>query len=265
MPPAYVPYRIAKIIDETEDIRTFRLVPSPPAQVPQVPGASAAPQIPSFKAGQFFMLRMANAPPELKPPFRSYSCLCPPGNPFLEFGIKKHGAFTTLLFSMKEGDAIEVAGPYGVFTLPDALTDSTPLVFLAGGIGITPLLCMSHHLVQSGHGGKFFLFYSNRHENEIAYKGLIDSLSDLNPNFTPVYSLTCDDKECPASWEGEMGRINAAMLKKHLNGNGADGAPPFALPACHYFLCGSPPFVAALIEMLKGEGVMAENIHKEQW
>jgi len=196
---------------------------------------------------------MPSPPPELKPPFRSYSSLSPSGQPFLEFGVKKHGAFTTLLFGMKEGAIIEVAGPYGLFTLPEAI--STPLVFLAGGIGITPLACHIQYLVQSSHPLPFFLFYSNRHENEIAYRGLIDSLSDLNPNFTPVYTLTGIDS--PADWEGEKGRISIPMLQKHI-GN-------IPLTSCCFYLCGSPPFVGSLIELLKSSSVPQEKIHKEQW
>jgi len=297
VPPTYSDYKITHIIEETSDIRTFRLAPvaqSPPSPAfaptaPPTPGMAEAsgasptlPAIPSFKSGQFFILRAKNPPPELKPPFRSYSSLSPSGQPFIEFGIKKEGKFTTLLFGMKVGGILEVSGPYGLFILPDPIT--APIVFLAGGIGITPLACHVQHLVKANHQLPFFLFYSNRHEEEISYKGLLDSLSDLNPNFHMIYALTCDDKECPASWKGERGRINAGMIRKHLNGaeatpialpHGAEGtsfalpdgaqATPIPLPSCQFYLCGSPPFVTSLIEMLKAEGVPPEKIHKEQW
>jgi len=237
----YVQYKIAEIHDEADSIRTFRLRP-----------ADGSP-LPSYKSGHFFMLRMPSPPPDLKPHFRSYSCLSPPGGSTLDFGIKKHGAFTTLLFGMKAGDAIEVSGPYGLFCLPSPL--SSPIVFLAGGIGITPLLCHAHQLVKTSHALPFFLFYSSRHENDMAYKPLIDSLSDLNGNFTPVFTLTGDDVS--GEWRGEKGRISVEMVRKHL------GSIP--LQSCQFYMCGRPDFTTSLTELLKASGVPPENIHKEAW
>lgn len=238
----YSTYDISEITQETQNIRTFRLKPA---------GGSTPP---IFKAGQFFMLRLSDAPAELKPPFRSYSCLSPPGGNTLDFGIKLQGAFTTELFKRLKGDKIEVSGPYGHFALPEKI--GAPIVFLAGGIGITPLLSMARQLAHLQHKQPFFLFYSNRNENEIAYRALIDELASSSHSFRLIFTLTGEN--VGQEWKGEKGRIDAQMLARHLG-----SAIP--LNSCEFYLCGSPQFVSGLIEALKASGVPPEKIKKEQW
>ncbi len=255
----YRRYLLRKIARETENVRTFTLAPEEG-------------EVPSFRDGQFFNIRVPKALGVIKPNFRSYSVLAPHSPDRISFGIKLEGAFTHLLFDMKEGDGVELAGPFGSFVMKepadaqdaDRPADEAPVrgqtdaasrqsVFLAGGIGITPLHCMAAGFVQKKKNGKAILFYSNREEDNIAYRGSLDALHGACPDFEAVYTLT--GESAPAGWTGERGRIGPGMLALH----GVD------FTRAHFYLCGSPPFVKGLIAMLTEAGVEAQRVHKEQW
>ena len=129
----FTPFTVHDIVHESEDIRTFRLEPKDGA-------------LPAFKPGNFFILAL---PDETgKRAQRPYSIASLPGEGYLQFCIALKGAFTHLLWKLKKGDSIDVAGPFGLFAL--APTD-TERVFIAGGVGISPLRAM---LLQYPHIGK---------------------------------------------------------------------------------------------------------------
>ncbi|MFH1095804.1 MAG: FAD-binding oxidoreductase [Candidatus Micrarchaeota archaeon] len=271
----YREYVIEKIEAETDEVRTFRLAP--------VQG-----EVPVFEEGQFFNMRITRALGVIKPNFRSYSVLAPHAPKTISFGVKLEGAFTHFLFGMREGDAVELAGPFGKFVMeraadgkpgsgPAELAEadgkttvaggavgrqeadgktagiSNQSVFLAGGIGITPLHCMAAGFTKKKGAGKSVLFYSNREEGRIAYRKSLDGLHVACPDFEVVYTLT--GERIPESWMSERGRIDRAMLKRH----GVDFAH------AHFYLCGSPAFVKGAMGMLAEAGVEAARMHKEQW
>ncbi len=235
----YRPYRLAKIIDEAEGIRTFVCAPADGQGVP------------AYKPGQFFLLRLPSLPPEFKPNFHSYSAARMHKPESVSFGIKVHGPYTQHLFTLKEGAGVEINGPYGMFTLPEQI--STPIVFLAAGIGITPLLAMAESLARGGHERPFFMFYSNRNKTDIAYDALLHQLADINSNFKLVHTLTCTDM--PDGWTGECGRMDITMLAR----NGVD------VNAAHFYFCGPKGFIDAMMAQLMAAGVPNGRLHKEVW
>ena len=84
----------------------------------------------------------------------------------------------------------------------------------------------------------------------------MDVLADFamsNPNLRLASTLTCEIP--PKGWEGECGRIDAGMLKRH----GVDFA------TTHFYFCGPKAFNDAMQTMLEGAGVSKERIHKEAW
>ncbi len=255
----YREYVIEKIEAETDEVRTFRLAP--------VQG-----EVPGFEEGQFFNMRIVRALGVIKPNFRSYSVLAPHAPRTISFGVKLEGAFTNFLFGMREGDGVELAGPFGKFVMERAMDEKSgrgpaelaeadgkttrvpgQSVFLAGGIGITPLHCMAAGFTKKKGAGKSVLFYSNREEGRIAYRKSLDGLHGACPDFEVVYTLT--GERIPESWTGERGRIDRAMLDRH----GVDFAH------AHFYLCGSPAFVKGAMGMLSEAGVEAGRMHKEQW
>ncbi len=251
MAAPYRPYALSEVKAEADDVRSFVFTP-----------ADGQP-VPPFKAGQFFMLMISDVP-GLKPPMRSYSAARAYTADKLRFGIKLHGPFTHALFDKKKGDKIEISGPYGFFTLagneaggaggPAADSAATaPIVLLAAGIGITPLLCMAEELAGGKDPRSAILVYSNRELNQVPFIPLLEELQAANPNFKFIHTITCDP--APEGWDGECGRISAGMLQKH----GVD----FGLS--HFYFCGPKAFNDAMQQMLEGAGVAKERIHKEAW
>ncbi len=241
MPAPYRPYVLSEIVSETSDIRSFVFTPAD--------GQSA----PEFKAGQFFMIRI-NDVPGLKPPMRSYSAARAYTPDKLRFGIKLHGNFTHALFDKKKGDKLEISGPYGFFMVAgDGSAASAPIVLLAAGIGITPLLCMAEELTKKKDSRKIKLFYSNRELADAAFMPLLAGLAKQNSNLELISTLTCEN--APVGWSGECGRISEEMLLAH----GVD------FEHAHFYFCGPKAFNEGMQKMLDEAGVAKERVHKENW
>jgi NAD(P)H-flavin reductase len=105
-----------------------------------------------------------------------------------------------------------VSRPRGSFTLHRDI--SRPALFLAGGIGITPIRRILSSAIQERFGNKLYLFYSNREADDAAFFGELQGMAAQNPNFTLVPTITRDKS---LSWPHEKGHISRDMLKRHLH------------------------------------------------
>lgn len=85
-------------------------------------------------------------------------------------------SFKRALRSLQPGDTIQTEELGGSFTLPD--DTMLPLVFVAGGIGVTPYRSMLKYLADKGETRDIHLIYANRTKDDIAFKSLLDDLSD---------------------------------------------------------------------------------------
>ena len=154
--------------------------------------------------GQFMIL---TAPSGIK---RAYSISSSPSMELLEFAIKNvEGAFTSQIPSMEKGTKLQVDGPFG----PCPHIPSSDNVFIAGGVGITPMLSILRSLDGEKVHAPIFLFYSARSEKGLLFFDELKELESRNPNLRCIFTLT---REPPPGWEHEKGRIDAEMLKKHL-------------------------------------------------
>ena len=115
--------------------------------------------------------------------------------------------------------------PKGSFVLPDE--SEQPLVFVAGGIGITPFRSMLRYIedVQLPH--RVTLVYSNRDRASAAFLEELQEIERGHANFRLVVTMTEDE-----AWAGERRRIDPAFLRDHL-GTGLDEAT--------YMVAGPPP------------------------
>ncbi|MFH0927646.1 MAG: FAD-dependent oxidoreductase [Candidatus Micrarchaeota archaeon] len=236
MPAQYLKYKVKSLVGEADGIYTLNLEP--------VDG-----EVPKYEAGQFFMLKNTNLAADIKPKIKPYSALHPWRAGELSFGVKVHAQFSTALCSLKEGQEIECSGPYGFFTYANG---DCPAVFIAGGIGITPLLTMIENLAAPSHAGKYYLIYSNRGEKDVAYRGLLDRLASENLNFKLVYAMT-GEGEC--GFECQRRRISIDMLKEQV----------LEFDSAHFYMCASAGFLEAMEKALIDAGVSKERVHVEKW
>ena len=161
-------------------------------------------------------------------------------------------AFKRVLRKATPGQQVKIDGPSGSFVLHRK--SGKPVVFLAGGIGITPFLSI---IRQAGHDQSphhMYLFYSNRRPEDAAFLDLLSEASKQNPNFHLIATMTEMDKS-HREWKGETGFINKDMLTKHL--------PSLQGPI--YYLAGPPAMVAAMRRMLIEAGVDEDDIRTEEF
>jgi ferredoxin-NADP reductase len=154
-------------------------------------------------------------------------------------------AFKRTLAELEVGAEVDVEHPKGDYVLPSE-TDR-PYVFIAGGIGITVFRCMLRYIVEEGLAHRVTLVYSNRDRESAAFLDELAEIERENENIRVVLVMTDD-----AGWEGEKRRIDADVLRDHLDGELVD----------YVFLAAGPPgMVEAMETVLREAGVPEDQIH----
>lgn len=207
-----------------------------------------------FKAGQFGIWKLPQLSPNVeKGNERYFTIACPPHFPHLQIAMRYSGSpFKEFLLNMNLGDTILFRGPQGNFVLPQ--TQEKPIVFLCGGIGITPAYSMILDAFYKKLPFKFWLFYSNRTPEDSAFLNEFFELSKSKDttelNFVPTMTDIKDN-----SWTGEKGFIASTMLENYLKN----------LSNFVYYIVGPPGFVAAMENMLLQQNVDRKNINLERF
>lgn len=174
------------------------------------------------------------------------SLACSPTRDHLEFGarIVSGSAWKRAFAALKPGDEVEIDGPYGHFVLDEA----RDAVFVAGGIGITPLKGMVEYLADTCSQREARLIYSNRTQEEIVYREELEALERALPHFRILHTLT--QEPASSDWRGRRGRMDIAMLREAARG----------LRDPTWYLCGAPGMVRAAFETLAVTGVPTERV-----
>jgi ferredoxin-NADP reductase len=169
---------------------------------------------------------------------RSYSIASPPEDLTVALTVDRieNGEVSPYLIDvLQPGDGLEVRGPIGGYFVWDA-TDGGPLLLVAGGSGIVPLMAMLRHRARAGLDVSARLLYSSRTWDEIIYR---DELTRLeSPGVRVIYTLT---RDAPGSWTGYRRRIDRAMLEE-VSWRASD--TPRA------FVCGPTPLVESVATLL---------------
>jgi ferredoxin-NADP reductase len=207
-----------------------------------------------FKAGQALAWTLID-PPETDDEggVRNFSIASAPGEPELMIATRmRDTAFKRVLKSMPLGTEVRVVGPFGSLTLRQ--NAARPVVFLAGGIGITPFRSMLRHAAEQKLPHHLFLFYSNRRPEDAAFLEELEELEKENSNYKFIGTMT----EMAGSnrvWRGETGYINQEMLAKYIG----DLAAPI------YYIAGPPGMVAAMEQTLSDAGVNSDDVSAEEF
>ena len=171
---------------------------------------------------------------------RPMSLATSPTRPNLEYGVRTgESPFKRAFASLEPGDRVNVQGPFGRFLL----REDRPAVLVAGGIGITPLKGMAEYASDKSLPVPVRLLYSNRSEEEIAYRAELEELERRNPRFRVLQTLT--GSGVPRGWKGSVGRIGA----KHLGEVAEELEEPV------YYVCGEPSMVGEMVGLLSDSGV----------
>jgi predicted ferric reductase len=228
------PYRVTDVVPERGDAWTLRLAPS------GHPGFS-------FSPGQFVWLTLGGNPFLMREhPFSISSSPSLDGGR-LEVTVKELGDFTRAIGRVRAGEAAYVDGPYGAFTI-----DRHPAecyVFIAGGIGIAPILSMLRALADRGDRRPLMLFYAYRRWDRVTCREQIEALRSRLA-LEVVFVL----EEPPDGWTGERGRITHELLDRRL---------PRSRRAAQYFLCGPEAMTQSMERLLHRLGVPRSRVQSE--
>jgi Na+-transporting NADH:ubiquinone oxidoreductase subunit F len=159
------------------------------------------------------------------------------------------GIVSSYLFSLKPGDKVTIAGPYGEFFARETQNE---MVFIGGGTGMAPL--RSHifdQLKRLNTKRKISFWFGVRSKRDLFYHEAFQRLADEHPNFTYVAALS--EPRDDDGWDGPTGFIHQVaydmLLREHK-----------APEDCEYYMCGPPLMISAVQGMLRDLGVPEESV-----
>jgi predicted ferric reductase len=195
-----------------------------------------------IKPGQFIILRFLDKKNWWKP--HPFSLSQPVKDNLLRVSIKNSGDFTSQINMIKKGTRVLIDGPYGVFTLPKK---SNKLLFLAGGIGITPIRSLTEQATIQGKD--IVLLYSNKTVKDIVFKKELDGLAKQYS--FPIHYFVTDDP----MFTGQKGRITKEKITELVPD----------IRDREIFICGPTPMMKSLRSDLLTLKVPAPQIHMEDF
>jgi ferredoxin-NADP reductase len=205
-----------------------------------------------YRPGQYFWVELLDPPyQDEQGPRRHITAVTSPS----ERGViglctrLRKSAFKRSLAELPLGAEVEVEPPQGAFVLPEE--SSRPLVFVAGGIGITPFRSMLRYIEDERLPHHVTLIYSSRNRESAAFLDELEGIERANPNARLIVTMTDDE-----DWSGERRRIDADFLRDRLGGD---------LNESSYMVAGPPGMVAAVSAELEKTGVDSTLIVTESF
>ena len=187
---------------------------------------------------------------------RSYSIASAPGAPGIELAVERleNGEVSPFLTEVaRTGDTIEVRGPLGGHFIWRA-EDGGPLLLVAGGSGVAPLMSMLRHRATTSPGTAALLAYSARLWDEVIFRDELLSAEAEDPNFRLVLTTTREPRHRPADLER---RLDREALREIM--------ARWAETPRHVYVCGATAFVESVATALVAEGIPAERVRTERY
>jgi predicted ferric reductase len=170
-----------------------------------------------------------------------------PDGKTIRLTIRQLGDFTNEVPHIKPGTYVAVSGPFGAFTHEQRATQK--VVYIAGGIGITPIRSLIEAQVRAGEKDTSVLLYGNR---SVADTVFLEELTDLAAHSNmPLHNILSDQKE----YSGETGFIDKEKIARLVPD----------IRERDVFLCGPPPMMWGIMEQLKELGVSESQVHYERF
>jgi glycine betaine catabolism B len=233
--------KVADIIEETADAKTFRLVGEKPLLF-------------SYRPGQFVTLLLTIDGEDIE---RSYSISSSPSRPHvLELTVKRvpGGRVSNWLCDhVMRGERLTIKGPAGKFSCFDC--PSSKMLFIGAGSGITPLMSMSRWITDTSADVDVRFLASFKSPAHIVFRKELELISARHACFRIAVTLTSTWPGRTESWTGLNGRFNKSMIHALVPD----------LDQRHVFLCGPEPFAADVRRILQELGFDMAKLHNESF
>lgn len=209
--------------EEAKNIRTFWFKTEKPVR---------------YTAGQYTQLKLPHKHPDDRGQKRWFTVSASPTDDMLSITTKfaggKASSFKKALFSLPMGTQVNLDDPMGDFVLPKQ--KDRPLIFVAGGIGVTPMHSMIKWLVDQDEKRNIYLLYAANKLEDVAFRDLFEQAP-----------ITFDIllKDPPKGWQGKVGELTADLILS------LPGATDKAL----IYLSGPEPMIEKFYKELKEKGV----------
>ena len=226
-----ITYKVMEKKVEAAGITTLRLLPD-------------GVERPEFISGQFITVYF----PEVgTAEGKAYSISSAPEEEGFSITVKDIGTYSHKLSTMEVGDALLATGPYGFFYSEES---DTPLVLLAGGIGIAPFRSMILDVLKKHPTRKISLYYSVRDQADAVFLETFSPLTKEYSNFGYLLHVTGETPSVPGCHSGRISIDRIAYLHKDDS-------------MTEYFMCGSIPFVRDMWRSLRRYNIPEERLYTE--
>lgn len=204
-----------------------------------------------FKAGQHISMKLQVSDP--RGPRRSFSIASSPTetNYLMICTRISESPFKQKLSKLPLGTNVAIGGPSGSFVLEGS---SKHVVFLAGGIGITPFRSMVQFATDTKLDLRISLIRSSRITEEVLFNEELEHWRHLNPNLAVLDTISRPE-ESKQRWTGRIGRIDRQLIDEAIG----------KLDNQRFYVCGPPTMVDSMVTMLSNMGVGPNLIKMEKF
>ncbi|QDT17376.1 NO-inducible flavohemoprotein [Alienimonas californiensis] len=241
-------FLVERTVEESDEVRSFLLKPEDGGALPE------------FLPGQYVTVFVDHPTTPTSP--RNYSLSDRPGQDHLRISVKREGGAVHptpeglisnhLHAAVREGDRLELGPPCGVFTLDPKAVGDRPVVMLAGGIGITPLLSMAKAWVHHGVNAPLFFLHAARDSRTRAFADELAQLEAEGKNVRTRVRYDCPLDGDVTAENADQGFVDVPLLR--------DWAP---YRDARFLFCGPKPFMQSVYADLKDLGVGDDRMDYE--
>jgi nitric oxide dioxygenase len=241
------PFKVVKKVKESDEITSFYLSPAEGSNVPL------------HKPGQYLSIKLFIDELGFYQT-RQYSISSAPNKEYYRISVKREkgtnideqGLISNQLhLSVQENDVVDISAPAGNFILPE--NADSPVMFLSGGVGLTPFISMLSDLVNNKHQQPITWIHGCRSKEVHAFKDELDGLNKKSANFSQhtFYENAATEDLENGIQQGYMDLNQLKTVQHHEN--------------TQYYLCGPSGFIKKQHQDLVAAGVDKEAIHFEEF
>ena len=201
-----------------------------------------------YKPGQYVQILTPIYKESDEEVYRAYSITTPPSSKNaveLFIGYIPEGICTTYIHKyLKEGDKLNVIGPFGDFQY---VHSDKEMILAAIGTGMSPIMSILRYMKENNINRKVTFFFGARTRPDMYMMDILQELEKEMDNFTLITCLSRPTESC--SWRGEVGRVTNLIEKFVENGDNKEA-----------YLCGNPPMIDSVVKILLDKGFKEEDI-----